>query len=332
MLIFSENAPLKGISVLLALASFPFAAIAATRTELRALLVPFCFLSAVGSSWYALEFRATRLVFELPFFAYLSFSLYLILAKNYGAAEFDNFFGGIGRNGFSAILVAMTAGYLISRLSLGKEPSLVVLAAALLASVPMFGRSSIASLAALFVACALLRRPKWTLLIVAGLAILSIAYLWVAAEAIDLLQRSTNFKEGLISDRWQMLGQYIDALTPYTLLTGVDMRDLPAVVENDGSPDMAFLRLHSFLGVSSFFFFVVISYSALKLLRSRQLLLLALLITVLFRSFTDVILMFGTVDLFFLPVLLFPFYACYWKPSAAAVDNEAHCQQPVALG
>jgi hypothetical protein len=314
----SDNTALKAMALTLLLISIPFSLFAAQRTEFRSLLVPLCFLSAVGSSWYALEFRKTALVFEMPFYFYLGLSAFLVFGKSYGAVEFNEFFAGIGRNGYSAILVAMTAGYVISRTARAKRPSLLVLLCALVVAIPMYGRSSIISLGFLCAALTIIRRPTFAILMVLLIASALLAYLWVALEYLDLLTSATNFKAGLISDRWQMLGQYLDALNPRTLLTGVDMRELPAVVENDGSPDMALLRLHSFLGLSAFFYLVAMAYSAIFLLRTRQLILLSILVTILFRSFTDIILMFGVVDLFFMPVLLFPMYQRYWPTLASS--------------
>jgi hypothetical protein len=310
----SDNSALKTLSLTLLLISLPFSLLAAQRTEFRSVLVPFCFASAVGSSWYALEFRKTFLIFELPFYLYLGLSAFLVFGKSYGAAEFNEFFAGIGRNGYSAILVAMTAGYVISRTVRDKRPSLLILLCALVVAIPMYGRSSIVSLGFLCVTYAMIRKPTFAIVVLLLLASAVFAYLWVALEYLDLLTSATNFKAGLISDRWQMLGQYIGALNPGTLLTGVDMRELPAVVENEGSPDMALLRLHSFLGLSSVFYLIAIAYSAILLLRARKLMLLSLLVVILFRSFTDIILMFGVVDLFLMPVFFYPLYQRYWPP------------------
>jgi hypothetical protein len=296
------------VSAFLFLIAMPFAAAAALRTDFRSVVVPFCFVSAVGGSWYALEQRRTRLIFELPFFLYLALTAYLVVVKNYGPGEFNDFFAGISRNGYSAILVAMTCGYVLSRSVQGKPPSLVMLLVALALSFPLYGRSSITALTVLAISCALLRWPKVTLTVLAAGAVASA---WIAFEFSDLIA-TTNFKAGLISDRWQILGEYISALNPLTAFIGVDMRTLPAVVENEGSPDISILRLHSYLGLSATFFFAAIVFSGIALLRGRQLLLLAVFLAILFRFLTDIILLFGTVDLFFIPALLFPLFRRYW--------------------
>jgi hypothetical protein len=316
MLLTSDNLTLKGVSVFLLLTAIPFALLTAFRSDFRSIVVPFCFVSSVGISWFAFEQRCTRLIFELPFFLYLALTAYLVVVAGYGPAEFNDFFAGIGRNGYSAILVALTCGYVLSRSLQGRDPSVVVLLLAFALSFPLYGRSSITALAIVAASCGLLRWPKLTLAI---LAVGATASAWLTYELSDLIQTTTNFKAGLISDRWQILDEYISALNPLTALTGVDMRNLPAVVENDGSPDISVLRLHSYLGLPSVFFFVAIVSSGWALLRDRRYLILGVFVAILFRSLTDIILLFGTVDLFFIPAILFPLYKRYWTDGPSRI-------------
>jgi hypothetical protein len=313
MLVASDNKALKTISIVVFALCLPFGALNGPTSDFKSLIVPFCFLGGIGCAWYALEFQKTRYVFEYPFYLYLAMTVYLIVVKGYGPEEFNEFYAGISRNGYSAILFATACGYVISRTIRNEKPSVLLLAASFASAFPLYGRSSIVALALLFGAAAMKRWPRLAVLIaIGGGLMLAVGYL-----ELQFLESATNFKAGIESDRWAILDEYASALNPRSAVLGVDLGSLRSVQENDGSPDMALLRLHSYLGLSMFFILVLFASSAIALLRRRHFLLFTVLVAVMFRALTDIILLFGTVDLFFMPVLFFPYFLTYWNPPAS---------------
>jgi len=313
MAVTSENIALKTGGILLFAVSTPFALVNGWTTEFKSLIIPLSFLSGLGTAWYTFEYRKTKAIFEYCFYGYLGLTVYLIVVRGYGAAEFDEFFLGIGRNGYSAILVATACGYVVSRELRALPSSAVLIGVALACSVVLYGRSSITALAVLFAAVAFKRAPKLSTLIMIALIGLAI----YGYELLNTLnQLDTNFKAGVDSERWDILAEYRQALNPQTIGLGVDLRTLPTVVENDGNPHNAFLRLHSTIGVSALLFVSIFLWSIVSLIRQSMWLLLAVLIIILFRAFTDIILVFGTVDVFFVPLLFYPFFQAYWQRDA----------------
>jgi hypothetical protein len=309
MLAASRNTALKTASIVLFAISVPFAIANAWISDFKSLVVPFTFLSGLAGAWYALEYRKTRAIFEYAFWLYLAMTIYLIVVKGYGPANFDDFFSGIGRNGYSAILVAAACGYIVSREVRQLPSSPVLIGAALVASIFLYGRSSIASLAAIFAVVALKRAPRISTIVI-------VAAIWFVvfdfAEFQSINQLDTNFRSGVDSARWDMIDEYRAALDGHTFVSGVNLATLPTVVANDGNPHNAFLRLHSYLGISALIFFLIFIWSVARLADEKRLLLLTVLVAVLFRAFTDIILIFGTADLFFMPLLLYPFFELYW--------------------
>jgi hypothetical protein len=317
MMATSENVALKTVSVVLFGLSMPFALANSWSSEFKSLVVPFSFLSGLGSAWYTLEYRKSKAIFEYSFYCYLILTVFLIAVRGYGPADFDDFFSGIGRNGYSAILVATASGYLVSRGLRGLSASVILIGVALACSVFLYGRSSIGALAVVFAFVAFRRSPKIsTIMIVAAIWLILIGY----AELQALSMLDTNFKAGLDSARWEMLEEYRLALNAKTLVFGVNLNTLPTVVEYDGNPHNAFLRLHSSVGIAAYCFAVVFAMSMASLIRQKQLLQLVVLMAILFRAFTDIILIFGTVDLFFIPLLFYPFFRRYW-PERAPVST-----------
>lgn len=308
MLLVSENRVLKWLCVGAATMMMPIALLNSVDTEMKSLILPLCFLATTGCAWFALEFNRTRLLFELPFYAYLGITVFLIVVLGYGPAEFNEVYSGISRNGYSAILFATACGYVISRVKRGLRPSLLLLACALACTIPLYGRSSIAAVAVLFAAAAMHRWPRFA--IVSGL--FATIVIVIGSIGIDALAQATNFKGGIESDRWVIIDEYLSLWNPRTLVFGVPFDDVWAIRQNGGSPDIAFLRLHSYLGIGVLFLLGYFAMSAWTLLRERQYLLIGVFLAVMFRASTDVILMFGTVDYFFMPVLLFIAFSRYF--------------------
>jgi hypothetical protein len=308
MLLVSENRVMKSLCVGLAIMTMPVALLNFVGTEMKSLIVPLCFLAGTGCAWFALEFNRSRLLFELPFYAYLGLTVFLIVVLGYGPTEFNQVYSGISRNGYSAILFATACGYVISRVKRGLCPSLLLLACALACTIPLYGRSSIAAMAVLFAAAAMHRWPRFAILS----ALLATAFIVIGSMSIDALAQATNFRGGIESDRWVIIDEYLSLMNPGTLTLGVPFDDVWAIRQNGGSPDIAFLRLHSFLGVGILFLLGCFAVSAWSMLVERQNLLIGVFLAVMFRASTDVILMFGTVDFFFMPVLLFMAFSRYF--------------------
>jgi hypothetical protein len=314
MALTSENVPIRTGGILLFAVSMPFALVNCWTTDFKSLIIPLSFLSGLGIAWYIFEYRKTRVIFENFFFGYLGLTVYLIVVRGYGSTEFNEFFLGIGRNGYSAILVATACGYVVSRELRALPASPLLMGVALACSVFLYGRSSITALAVLFAVVAFKRAPKvstLTMIALIGLAI-------YGYELLNTLgQLDTNFKAGVDSERWDMLTEYRHALNPVTIGLGVDLRTLPTVVENDGNPHNAFIRLHSSIGVSALVFVSTFLWSIVSLIRQGMWLRLAVLVIILFRAFTDIILIFGTVDVFFVPLLFYPYFQAYWSEGNA---------------
>jgi hypothetical protein len=309
MLAASKNTPLKTASIVLFVISLPFAIANAWLSDFKSIVVPFAFLSSLAGAWYALEYQKTRAIFEYAFWLYLAMTIYLIVVRGFGPGEFDDFFSGIGRNGYSAILVATACGYIVSREVRRLPSSPVLIGAALVASIFLYGRSSIATLGVIFAVVALKRAPRLSTIVIAA-AICFVVFDFAEFQSINELD--TNFKSGVDSERWDMIDEYRRALDGHTFVSGVSLATLPTVVANDGNPHNAFLRLHSYLGISALIFFLIFIWSVVRLTDEKRLLLLTVLVAVLFRAFTDIILIFGTADLFFMPLLLYPFFEFYW--------------------
>jgi hypothetical protein len=305
----SDNRALKTLCLSLVVLCLPAAIANLAETEAKSLIVPLCFLGGVGCAWMAFEFDRTRMLFEYPFYAYLGVTVFLIVVRGYGPGEFNEVYLGISRNGYSAILFATACGYVISRDWRGLRPSLLLLACALACTIPLYGRSSIAAMALLFAVVAMKRWPRLAIFI----GIVAITLIILGSIGLEALAGATNFKGGIESDRWIILDEYGSLLNPRTLIFGVPFDEVWAIRENGGSPDIAFLRLHSYLGIGAFFFLAWFAVSAWTLLSERRYLLLGVLAAVMFRASTDVILLFGTVDFFFVAVLFYPAFSRYWN-------------------
>jgi len=307
----SGNKSLRNMSILIFAMCLPFAIFNSQSSEFRALIVPFCLLGGIGCAWFSLEFGKTFYTFELPFYCFLSITLYLFVGRGYGPAQFNVVFSGISRNGYSAILFSAECGYLISRSVRQLKPSVILAGLAFACSFPLYGRSSIVAIGMLLAASVMSRWPR--LAVIVGIfSALTLVFGYVELTSIANL---TNFVGGLESDRWGILDEYSSWLNPRTLLLGVPFGEVQAIQWNAGSPDMAFLRLHSYLGLAMFFLVFLFGASAVYLTKERRWLLVTVLFAVIFRAFTDVILLFGNIDLFFIPVLFFPYFAEYWKVS-----------------
>ena len=305
MAVTSESRDIWSISIGLFCLCLPFALLNCVATEYKSLIVPLCFLGGVGCSWYALECRKSEYIFEWPFIGLLVTTLYLILFRDYGMTEFNEIFAGASRNGYSAMLVALACAYTLSRISRGRRVSVTLIALAFACSFPLYGRSGIVSTALIL---AVVFAGRWPRLAVASVAILGIVVV-LGYDAIALLVNvGTNFKSGLISDRWTILADYLAALNPQSLATGVSFDDILSIRENGNSPDIGFLRLHSYLGMSSMVFIAMYLLSAVEMVAQRHWVLLGLLIAVLLRTATDIIYMFGVFDFLFMPLLLFPYF------------------------
>jgi hypothetical protein len=328
MLRLSANSSMKTMAIVLLVCTLPIALVNAPTNEFRSALLPVCFAGSIGIAWFALEFRQTRLLWELPFFAYLGLTAYLIIVKQYGPGEFNDFYLGIGRNGYSAILVAVTCGYVLSCTARRRWPSHILLFLAFALSFPLYGRSSITALGLVLLTSMFARRPKLTLTLV---TLGAVAYANAPSGVEALAAVDTNFKSGFDSLRWTFLQDYWEMLNPRTVFMGVDFLDLPSVRANGGSPDMAFLRLHSYVGVGSLFFAVMFATSGALLLRRGQMILLGVWAAILFRAFTDIILLFGVVDAFFVAVLFYPCFARYF-PAAHATDLPTAEQPQASVG
>lgn len=258
-------------------------------------------LAAFGMAWSAIYFDRMFIFFELPFYGFLFLTILLVLL-GYGPAEFNTVFSGYSRNGYSAILLLFTMGYLFSRAYKGRTISLVLLSMVVACSVPLYGRTGIAISLMLFIGSIWYRSSRL------GIGLVFLISLFIGFFFSDIsayFLKSTNFSAGMESLRIEMWWDYLSRLTFIDLLFGLNLNSVPIIFENGGNPHNAFFLLHSYFGLGVFLLLVFLVISFLYLIRGKHFFLLVLLFCYLARAFFDIIYLFGLFDYLVFPVLFF---------------------------
>ncbi|MBC3362645.1 hypothetical protein [Pseudomonas sp. SWRI154] len=269
----------------------------------RSVFTVFVFISALGVSWFAVEFKKTVILFELPFIIFLIVTLWLVLAENYGAAEFNTILVGSSRNVYSGILLALASGYIFSREYTGKTISVTLLFLVFLVSFPLYSRNGMFVSFLLFF-CVLYRRSPLT---AGGGALAAFAALIFGWDFFyEFIQARTNLSAGIESDRYYIAQDYFAHLDLVSFFSGIDLTTVPMVESFGGNPHSAFLRLHSFFGFSVFLLLVVASLSFCALVLERKFLLVVVFLLYVFRAAFDIFYLFNLMD-----YLLFPLFF-YW--------------------
>lgn len=272
-------------------------------SEYRSVFTVFVFVSGLGVAWYAVEFRKTWVFFELPFFLFLIVTLWLILVEGYGAAEFNRILTGSSRNVYSGILLALASGYIFSREYAGKPISVTLFFLVFFISIPLYSRNGI-FVSFVLLLCVLWRRSVLAVCVMGVVSLVVLVFGW--EYFYDLVQSRTNLAAGLESDRYYIAQDYFSHLDLTGFLGGVDLTSVPMVEAFGGNPHSAFLRLHSFFGVSIFLFVFIVGVSFFRLMLDRHYLLMVVLFLYLFRAVFDIFYLFNLMDF-----LVFPL-AFYW--------------------
>lgn len=291
--------------VLLFFCLFVFSLFNYDWSEYRSVFTVFVFVSGLGVAWYAVEFRKTWMFFELPFFVFLVVTLWLILIEGYGAAEFNRVLSGSSRNVYSGILLALASGYIFSREYAGKSISVTLFFLVFLISIPLYSRNGI-FVSFVLLLCVLWRRSILAVSVMAIVSVVVLAFGWEYFYA--LLQSRTNLAAGLESDRYYIAQDYFAHLDLTGFLAGVDLTSVPMVEAFGGNPHSAFLRLHSFFGVSIFFFVFIFGISFIRLMLDRQYLLMIVLLLYLFRAAFDIFYLFNLMDFLVFPLVFYWYF------------------------
>lgn len=292
-------------TVLLFFCFFVFSLFNYGWSEYRSIFTVFVFVSGLGVAWYALEFRKTWVLFELPFFMFLIVTIWLILVKGYGAAEFNKVLTGSSRNVYSGILLALASGYIFSREYAGKSISVMLFVLVFLISIPLYSRNGVFVSFVLLV-CVLWRRSILAVSVMAVVGFVVLVFGW--EYFYGLVQTRTNLSAGLESDRYYIVQDYFSHLDLIGFFAGVDLTSVPMVEAFGGNPHSAFLRLHSFFGVSIFVFVFVVGISFVRLMLDRQYLLMVVLFLYLFRAAFDIFYLFNLMDFLVFPLIFYWFF------------------------
>lgn len=274
-------------------------------SEYRSVFTAFVFGASFGIAWYAIEFQKTKYLFEVPFKIFLMFTIYLFIFEGYGPSEFNKLLFESSRNVYSGILLALASGYIFSRDYRGKTVSLALLFLVCLASIPLYSRNGIFISVVLFF-CALWQRSVAVGVFVVVLGFVGVAFGW--DYIYELLLSNTNLSAGVESDRYYIAMDYFNCLDLFSFFVGVDLSSVPMVEEFGGNPHSAFLRLHSFFGVSVFFLIIASIVSFLILLVEKKLLLALVLLLYLFRAVFDIFYLFNLFDYLVFPLVFYWYF------------------------
>ena len=284
-----------------------FALINVQHSEGVSVVVVSVLLAQLAISFYLIENIKIAFVVDYFFYFFLAFTIFSVVVLGYGPEEFDVFFSGVGRNGYSAILFALSVGYCVRRVLSSREISILLIALTTAVMVPLYGRSSLMASAILMVAV-LVRRFRFQSLYF-GLALLLPASLELdLTNVFDSITTMTNLKSGLESERWDVINEWLAKMSYGDFFIGYDLNKLETVKMLDGNPHNFFLRLHSFFGVSVFVLIFILMYSVFCLFKDRRFFLLCVFASIFIKIFFDIIFFIGDQDFLLYPVLFYPIF------------------------
>lgn len=291
--------------LLLLVCLFAFSLFNYDWSEYRSIFTVFVFVSGLGIAWYAVECRKTAMFFEYPFLMFLAATLWLIVAEGYGPTEFNRVLTGSSRNVYSGILLALASGYIFSRELRGKPVSVTLLFLVFLISIPLYSRNGL-FVSFVLLLCALWRKNAFVVLAMGLIGAIVLVFGW--EYFYDLLQSQTNLTAGLESERYLIAQDYFAHLDPISFFAGVDLTGVPMVESFGGNPHSAFLRLHSFFGVSIFFLFFIAGWSLIALLADEKYFLAIVLLLYLFRAAFDIFYLFNLMDFLVFPLVFYWYF------------------------
>jgi hypothetical protein len=280
-----------------------FASISALHNGGISLVVLLIMISQLSIAYCSLKFDAVADVLLAFYYLFLIFTVFLVGAYGFGAAEFDAVFHGVGRNGYSAILFALMIGYCILQTFRVRLIAVTPIVITFFSMLPLYGRSSILATGLVLIAVVHRRLGNRAYIgyIVAAVLIASTARYF----GLDEILEYTNFRSGVDSERWGVISEWSISLKSVDLLMGVNLSALNTVINLDGNPHNAFLRLQSFFGAAVVAIFVLIFSSFYYLVMDRMYFFLAIFISIIVKCFFDTIFLIGDLDFLLYPVLFF---------------------------
>jgi len=267
------------------------------------LVVLLVMISQLSIAYSLLRFDAAANVVVATYYAFLAFTVFLVVVFGFGAEEFDVILQGVGRNGYSAILFALMIGYCILQVLNSRIIAITPILITFLAMISLYGRSSIFATGIVLLAAVHRRLGSWTYIgyIVAPVVIvLSVQYF-----DFNEIFEYTNFRSGVESERWDVISEWLGALKPLDLLVGVNLSTLNTVNDLDGNPHNAFIRLQSFFGAAVFAVFILLFGSLYFLVVDQMYFFLVIFLAIIVKCFFDTIYLIGDLDFLLYPVLFY---------------------------
>lgn len=161
-------------------------------------------------------------------------------------------------------------------------------------------RSSLALSLLFFLVCMRFKfLPKKLVYDVVFLLLLFVLIFLLFQELYQIYLVTRFATEGLDSPRWTMVIGYIQRIDFYSFFWGVDLKDIPMIVNYDLNPHNSFLRLHSLLGfpaIALLVFFLLSSFLNFSKVKSFLVLMFYI---VLVRSAFDTLIFPGMLSIFF---------------------------------
>lgn len=263
---------------------------------------------------------------RLLYFGFLAALCLLAPIKGVSPEAFNTYFPNSSRNGISAALIFLQVFYSAACfIRTGRAPSITpILTFAI--CVMLFGRSGImvsAAIVAVTVAQNLRAAPVKSIAsaMVAGSVLITVTlFPMLPAElaappvaANEQMEAPSNglgdrvddpalseFRLGLYSIRSVMMAEYVQRLTPSTVLFGVPLTSVPWIAEYRGNAHNSFLRGHAYFGLPYLLLIGGIIGVALKSgWHQRQFFVLSLMLLFSGRAFFDSVALFDVFDVGF---------------------------------
>ena len=293
----------------LVIIAIPFSIINFIDTDGKSLFLLLILVSHLYISGFIFFNSPAKIVIIQSYYIFLSLTLILVFLFDYGPEEFNSFFLGVSRNGYSAFLFSLYMAYCLIKYSEKKEISLTLSALTFFLMIPLYGRSSIVA-TGIVVAAVFLKKLRFCHAI-GLLAIFTLLSFFKDYMIWDVNVPIANFASGVESERFDILAEWSNKLSIQTALMGVNLKELQTVVLLNGDAHNGFLRLHSFWGIGVLPIFFYIFKSFFLLVIEKKYLIVTLLISILFKISLDTILFVSDLDYFLMPII---FYSIFFVP------------------
>lgn len=287
-------------------------------TDMRSYGAILVLMSCLGVAWATLEYRIGRYVYEYPFFFFLVVTFFLIF-RGTDQYEFNEVLAVGSRNVYSAILLALAVGYLVSRRISGKRTSVALGIALVVASFFLYSRTGLAFSFALFFWFLAGSGLAGRLKVLSILCLPALVLVPVFFDLGDFLARHSNFEKGLDSPRFAIWSSYFDDIDLLSFVIGHDMTSNALIAEFGGNPHSAYLRLHAYFGFGLFLLMLFPLLSVFGLLARREWFLVFLFFGFFLRAAFDPIYFIWGFDYIFYPFVFFVFFDGYFSSGVSSV-------------